>query len=328
MKRKLMKVGYGVMIISSVALIIFMLEMINYLQQVGRDYEDEKYLLIFGLAGVVLVGWFSYFLYKRKCEKFILKVIRNFFFIILYLATLVTCVAGAIWSGVEAYECKERADELMEKKKEIQKVADALKSDDIASAEQAMLYVYNHKLLSEWSSYNGWTYLELSAPWNSYSGIHNWFMAELRRWVEQGSNEAEFLLGELYYGFYENNHSRNEKGERAFYWWSKAAEHGNAKAYMRMAQCYEGTISLYTLQENKKIASEWYIKAAAEGNSDAWYKLGNMLIEINKVDAAKKCWRKAAEMGNEDAKSALEMVYSTDVQPGAKKENPGTPIKW
>lgn len=296
MKKRLIYVGYGVMIISSVACLIIMFLLIHYFELVERchyDYQDRFGQTIIGLVGIALSGWFSYYLYRRKCEKTIAKVFRNIFFVLCYFAALSVSVGGAIILGLNAHGLKEYADEVMEEKREKEKLEDVLRGDDMIAAEQVM-----------WDAYN-------SETLNYINNIEEF----LRRWVEKGSNVAELLLGEYYF---------DKKGnmEHAFYWWSRAAEHGNSYAYIRMGQCYEKRIGINTLQKNRQIAFDWYQKAALAGRSKGYLSMGNILLESNQIDEAKECWKKAAEMGNVDARSALEKVYSTDVQPGARKANP------
>ncbi len=97
--------------------------------------------------------------------------------------------------------------------------------------------------------------------------------------------------------------------EKAFKWFSKAAEAGNAESQHYMGQFYyyglTGTL-------NYSEALKWYTKAAEQGNPSSQYNVGYMYENGKGVtqdyNEAKKWYSKAAEWGNEQAAEALKRL--------------------
>ena len=96
---------------------------------------------------------------------------------------------------------------------------------------------------------------------------------------------------------------------KAFEWYQKAANNGNAWSMNQLGLKYErgeGTA------KNLREAVKWYKAAAEKGNKAAQYNLGDM-YEFGKgteknLEEAVRWYRKAVEQGNEDAQKALERV--------------------
>lgn len=64
---------------------------------------------------------------------------------------------------------------------------------------------------------------------------------------------------------------------------------------------------------DERAAFVWFRAAAERGDPRAWYELGQLLargryFEVNAVDAA-RCWKRAAQMGDNTGKSALGLCY-------------------
>lgn len=69
----------------------------------------------------------------------------------------------------------------------------------------------------------------------------------------------------------------------------------------------------HLVHTNERAAFVWFRAAAERGDSCAWYELGQLLargryFEVNAIDAA-RCWKRAAQMGDNTGKSALGLCY-------------------
>ena len=175
------------------------------------------------------------------------------------------------------------------------KVASELKginSDDREEAENAMKFIHSNEYCSQ--------ALHFRVPSEDYYAV-------VERWAEEGSDVAEFLMGERY------NRTFGRKIDSAFYWWSRAADHGNVGASVRMAQCYEGSIKVPSLSTNVELAFAWWRKAAEGGSARGYYEMGRIMAEYNQIEEAIYYWKKAADMGSVEAKKVLQKVYSMGI---------------
>lgn len=85
----------------------------------------------------------------------------------------------------------------------------------------------------------------------------------------------------------------------------KAAMNGHLSAMV----CY----ATHLVPTDERAAFVWFRAAAERGDPRAWYELGQLLargryFEVNAVDAA-RCWKRAAQMGDNTGKSALGLCY-------------------
>lgn len=69
----------------------------------------------------------------------------------------------------------------------------------------------------------------------------------------------------------------------------------------------------HLVPNDERAAFVWFRAAAERGDPRAWYELGQLLargryFEVNAVDAA-RCWKRAAQMGDNTGKSALGLCY-------------------
>lgn len=85
----------------------------------------------------------------------------------------------------------------------------------------------------------------------------------------------------------------------------KAAMNGHLSAMV----CY----ATHLIPTDERAAFVWFRAAAERGDPRAWYELGQLLargryFEVNAVDAA-RCWKRAAQMGDNTGKSALGLCY-------------------
>ena len=318
--RKFINVIYVIALIALLFLVYYSVLIYNAMQGYFCSYRDEEIIVLTIVAA--LSGAISFFLYRLKTKRKFRAFIKWFFFVLFFINTLTFEVFGVfdLFDSSILEDLREYREIVLPLMKEV-------KSDDRATAEKAMMKFYNR----------GWSISY------SYDKRSHDFSAAVERWAEEGSDVAEFLMGEI-----------SGNSEHAFYWWSRAADHGNVNAYMRMAECYEGTIKVPTLYTNKRLAFGWWEKAAEGGSGRGYYEMGRIMAEYDNIEEAFYCWRKAAEsgsasvcydvgramaeynnieeakyywkkaadMGSEEAKDALQKVYSTEVQPGAKKKNP------
>ena len=131
--------------------------------------------------------------------------------------------------------------------------------------------------------------------------------------AEQGDVQAQFELGKFYY-FLEENPARHEK---AYPWFVKAAEKGNAYAMHYLGRMYHYG---YFVQKDERKAKDYFSKSIATiqndsltKNPEAWYCMGwsfHYGIEVEKNDTeAVKCFEKAAKKGNIIAQYDLGLCY-------------------
>ena len=113
-------------------------------------------------------------------------------------------------------------------------------------------------------------------------------------------------LGDCYY----NGEGTDQDYKKAFEWFKKGAEEGNASAMSNLGCCYykgKGT------DKNYSNAFEWYKKAAEQGNADAMNRLGDCYKSGEGTDKdeskALKWYKKGAEQGNAYAMISLGSCY-------------------
>eukprot|EP00178_Gracilaria_changii_P013091 TRINITY_DN368_c0_g1_i1.p1 TRINITY_DN368_c0_g1~~TRINITY_DN368_c0_g1_i1.p1 ORF type:complete len:1761 (-),score=295.23 TRINITY_DN368_c0_g1_i1:14459-19741(-) len=85
----------------------------------------------------------------------------------------------------------------------------------------------------------------------------------------------------------------------------KAALNGHLSAMVAYAS--------HVLTSDERAAFVWFRSAAVRGHPQAWVELGQLLargryFEVNAIDAA-RCWKRAAQMGDNTGKSALGLCY-------------------
>ena len=130
--------------------------------------------------------------------------------------------------------------------------------------------------------------------------------------AEQGDVEAQNTLGECYYygrGLLNEEHIPRDM-KKAFFYWSMAANQGNANAQRRLGEYYwpEGEHC------DKKTSFCWYKKAADQGDPEALFCLArfyldNIMVDRNK-DEAIKLYQESANRGYAPARKCLEDLKS------------------
>lgn len=114
----------------------------------------------------------------------------------------------------------------------------------------------------------------------------------------------------------------DQNDEKAFQWYTKAAEKGESVAMYCLGQMYE---------EGEGVAKDflksmaWYSRAAEAGHITGMVKLGWAYYKTEDFENALKWFHKAAEQGNSDAMRMLGVLYSEgEGVPQDKREA----IKW
>ena len=98
--------------------------------------------------------------------------------------------------------------------------------------------------------------------------LHKSEVHELDYQAQAGNIRAQSELGDLYL-FGEQDNEVDYK--KAFYWYKKAADQGDAKSQYNLAIMY---LNGYGIEMNKSKAVEYYRKSAEQGDSDSQLQLG------------------------------------------------------
>jgi TPR repeat protein len=124
--------------------------------------------------------------------------------------------------------------------------------------------------------------------------------------AQHGDANAMDILGQIYQEAYEhaemNNFSEEEKMnflKNAYYWFKKSAKEGFIFGMYDLA-CF------YNKSQVPHKAICWYLKLIKKNeNPCLHYELGMIYREVNKLEKAKECFQKAADLGHEPAKAEL-----------------------
>ena len=136
--------------------------------------------------------------------------------------------------------------------------------------------------------------------------------SKIEYWLNQAAAQdyalAQYNLGEYYYEkTLEDNYLSETEYEaccqKAFYWFSKAANQGNSDAMVRLSNCYGLGIGVKYDQEK---ASEWLHKSAELGNSLAQSAVGIEAMLASNDEEAIKWFRLSAAQGNDFSQRELD----------------------
>ena len=150
--------------------------------------------------------------------------------------------------------------------------------------------------------------------------IHRNALPALER-AMAGDSEAQFQLGKMYYY---GAPGINKDFLEAVYWYTKAANAGNANAACNLGWCYEmgnGT------EQNWSKAFEWYTRSANAGNKVAKYSLGWMyehgIFVPKNGTTAFRYFFDAAELGHDISQYKVGLAYQngTHVDQNYEKAN-------
>ena len=120
----------------------------------------------------------------------------------------------------------------------------------------------------------------------------------------EGMGSHEMLLLGRFYSKGRPNGVVNE--DKAFFWFERAAEAGNARAMVRLAKCYKKGLGT---NQNWKLAVHWLRQAAEAGDVQGMKQLAHALERgrgvPQNVEAARQWYRKAAKAGDVAATARL-----------------------
>jgi hypothetical protein len=124
--------------------------------------------------------------------------------------------------------------------------------------------------------------------------------------AQQGNAQAQCNLG---YG-YEKGYGVAKDYNQAVYWYTKAAQQGDAQAQCNLGYEYEKG---YGVAKDYNQAVYWYTKAAQQGNAQSQCNLGECYFYGNGVikdyNKAVELYNKATQQGNANAQYDLGVCY-------------------
>ncbi|WP_406741410.1 tetratricopeptide repeat protein [Acinetobacter shaoyimingii] len=139
------------------------------------------------------------------------------------------------------------------------------------------------------------------------NSTHSAELKQLEYKANQGDIRSQSQMGDLYL-FGENEQKVDYK--KAFYWYNKAAQNGDAKSQYNLAIMY---LNGYGVDINKSKAVEFYRKAAVQGDSDSQLQLGIRYLNgegVSKdLNIAKEWFEKAKANGNSEAQYYIENTF-------------------
>lgn len=132
------------------------------------------------------------------------------------------------------------------------------------------------------------------------------YMSKLIVTAENGSADAQYILGMCYYNGWEVEFDYAQ----AAIWWKKAAIQNHAKAQINLGDCYQYGEGV---KQDNDSAYYWYKKCAEQGNADGICSLGECYIKGIGVscDEAKavELFEKSAALGSPAGMGDLGQAY-------------------
>ncbi|MDP8232272.1 MAG: tetratricopeptide repeat protein, partial [Candidatus Zophobacter franzmannii] len=138
--------------------------------------------------------------------------------------------------------------------------------------------------------------------------------------AENGNDEAPASLSEIADTFYEN-----EEYEKAVPLYQKAADFDDAYAQYSLGVCSQNGEGV---EEDLDEATKWYLKAAENGNDEARTTLAEIayfFYSNKEVEKAAPLFQIVAELGDAYAQSVLGQLYQNGI---GVEEDLGEAIKW
>ncbi len=139
-------------------------------------------------------------------------------------------------------------------------------------------------------------------------------IALLMSLAEQGDKTYQFAVG-IIYG---EGHGVPIDEEEAVTWFTKAAKQGHLDAQFNVGMAY--FMSKGTFKNHMK-ALHWFTLAAEQGDTESYFKLGVLFskgddgVPFN-LSTAAKFFEIALTNGHPEAKTNLDLIYSSDVLDG------------
>jgi len=113
----------------------------------------------------------------------------------------------------------------------------------------------------------GTTYNDL----HSGSVFHEKLLQTIIQRAESGDGVSQGIYGDYFYSFKEGKYK-----ERAFYWWKKAAEKGDARGASRLGDCYANLRSVPDVEKDLALAHKYWMLAAERGSAMSLNRLGDL----------------------------------------------------
>jgi len=137
---------------------------------------------------------------------------------------------------------------------------------------------------------------------NEEKGVY-WF----ERAAKQGHVDAQYELGQMYSTGW---CVAQQETLEALKWYTRAAEQGHLLAQTRLAKMYAGCDEL--IEPYYAEALKWYLKVAEYNDAAAQHNIGVMYARglgvAQNFAEARKWLKKAAGLGNENARKALQLI--------------------
>jgi TPR repeat protein len=154
----------------------------------------------------------------------------------------------------------------------------------------------------------------LSGRENEKKGVQ-WF----QKAAELGFVDAQYELGYMYStGWCVEEQDIAE----ALKWYTRAAEQEHSSAQTQLARIYAGCDEL--TEPDYAQALKWYLKIAERSDGTALYNIGVIYAKgqgvTQNLAEAQKCFKKAIELGNSNAKQALQLLTSSLNKQGNPEE--------
>lgn len=141
------------------------------------------------------------------------------------------------------------------------------------------------------------------------SEVAKWYahaLASHRRDAAQGSAEAPYFLGRMYW---EGRGVPQDLAEAA-QWMKQGAERGYAEAQYNLALDYERG---FGVQKDESLAAQWYLRAVGQGHREAKWFLAHMYADgrgvTQNAEQAFKFYRELADQGSPSTRSKLAFIY-------------------
>lgn len=148
----------------------------------------------------------------------------------------------------------------------------------------------------------------------------------LTRSANRGYAPAQYKLGYIFYAGPNLYDCLSQVPEKAYLWYSKAAEQNHVEAQYELAMLYNPETGFKRYADKAKYL-QWMQKAADLGYAQAQYTLGHMYEQGNAVqrnlEQAMQWYEKAALQGHASAKSAIRKLIKrsqTDARLGSSSD--------
>ena len=130
----------------------------------------------------------------------------------------------------------------------------------------------------------------------------------LQMGAEQGIPIVQFILGMKY----ASGEGIGKDDVKAAYWYEKSAEQGNVNGQYNIAWCYEKGVGVPV---NNEMAQKLYIEAVKNNSPDALRYFARFYEKEGEIANAVALLKKAASLGDEEAKKHLKALSSPKPKP-------------